>query len=100
MQVVPSLWYENTPFAALEALQFGLPVIASDLGGIAEVVRHEQNGLTFPPGDVIALAAILQRLRDSDELRLRLGGGGGVPAIADNAEVLLELYGRLAAEAR
>ncbi|MBK8095801.1 MAG: glycosyltransferase [Planctomycetes bacterium] len=100
VQVVPSLWYENTPFAALEALQFGLPVVASALGGIAEVVRHEQNGLTFPPGDVLALAAILRRLAGADELRLRLGSRGGVPAIADNVAALLELYGRLAAEAR
>lgn len=99
--VVPSLWYENTPFAALEGLQFGLPVVASDLGGIAEVVRDGQNGLTFPPGDVGALAAALQRLAADDGLRLRLGGGGGrVPAIADNATALVELYGRLVAEVR
>jgi glycosyltransferase involved in cell wall biosynthesis len=59
---VPSLWYENTPFSALEALQVGLPVVGSDLGGIAEIVQHEHNGLLFPAGDAAALAATIERV--------------------------------------
>jgi glycosyltransferase involved in cell wall biosynthesis len=60
--VVPSTWYENTPFVVLEAFAAGVPVVASDLGGLSEVVRDGQNGLLFRAGDAAALRAALQRL--------------------------------------
>lgn len=53
--VVPSTWYENTPFVVLEAFAAGVPVIASDLGGLSEVVRHDQNGRLFTAGDAVSL---------------------------------------------
>ena len=62
--VVPSLWYENTPFVVLEAFAGAVPVVASDLGGIAEIVQHEQNGELFARGDPDALGRCLQRLVD------------------------------------
>lgn len=62
--VVPSIWYENSPTVILEAFALGTPVIASDLGGMAELVHHEVNGLLFSPGDEEALAQQLQRLVD------------------------------------
>jgi glycosyltransferase involved in cell wall biosynthesis len=61
--VVPSLWYENTPFTILEALAFGLPVLASDLGGISEIVVHGSNGLLFRPGDPASMGDALARLQ-------------------------------------
>jgi glycosyltransferase involved in cell wall biosynthesis len=98
--VVPLLWYENTPFSMLEALWFGLPVVASDLGGIAEIVQHGRNGLLFPAGDVDALAAHLVRLAgDRDELR-SLGGGARVPDVEVDVGALLQLYARLLPRAR
>jgi glycosyltransferase involved in cell wall biosynthesis len=45
--VVPSIWYENTPLVIYSAQAAGCPVIASNLGGIAEVKHHEDNGLLF-----------------------------------------------------
>jgi glycosyltransferase involved in cell wall biosynthesis len=60
--IVPSTWYENTPFVVLEAFAAGIPVIASDLGGLSEVVEHERNGLLFQAGDAQALAAAIRRL--------------------------------------
>jgi glycosyltransferase involved in cell wall biosynthesis len=66
--VVPSLWYENSPNSILEAFVAGTPVVASDLGGMAELVRHEVNGLLFETGNALALAACLQRLIDEAEL--------------------------------
>ena len=48
---VPSIWIENAPFVIREAFAAGLPVVASNLGGMAERVRHEVNGLLFRPGD-------------------------------------------------
>jgi glycosyltransferase involved in cell wall biosynthesis len=96
--VAPSLWYENTPFSVLEALDFGLPVVASDLGGIAEVVEHERNGLLFPAGDSEALAAALARLGGDRPLLGRLAAGARVPGIDADVAALLALYGQLLAE--
>lgn len=70
--VVPSTWYENTPFVVLEAFAAGVPVIASDLGGLAEVVHHEQNGLLFRAGDAAALRAAIERLAHDPALHARL----------------------------
>jgi len=58
--VLPSLWYENQPFSILEAYACGKPVIASDLGGMTELVVHKQRGLLVPPGDVEALAEAMR----------------------------------------
>jgi glycosyltransferase involved in cell wall biosynthesis len=54
--ILPSIWYENQPFAIIEAFAAGKPVIASDLGGMTELVKHRETGLLVPPGDVKALA--------------------------------------------
>jgi glycosyltransferase involved in cell wall biosynthesis len=67
--VVPSLWFENAPLVIHTAQGMACPVIGSDMPGIAELVTHGENGLLFPPGDVDALAAILERLaRQRDEI--------------------------------
>ena len=60
--VVPSTWYENTPFVVLEAFMAGVPVIASDLGGLSEVVRDGENGLLFAAGDAAGLRAAIERV--------------------------------------
>jgi glycosyltransferase involved in cell wall biosynthesis len=88
---VPSLWYENTPFAVLEALHVGLPVVASDLGGIAEVVTEGSSGMLFPPGDDRRLAALLTQLA-TDRARLAALRPQQPPTIAGNVDRLLELY--------
>jgi len=48
---IPSVWQENSPGVAIHALSQGLPVIASDKGGIPELVSHNRNGLLVPAGD-------------------------------------------------
>jgi len=45
--VVPSIWWENSPLVIQEAFAHGRPVICSDIGGMAEKVAHEKNGLHF-----------------------------------------------------
>ncbi|MFN3241880.1 MAG: glycosyltransferase family 4 protein [Planctomycetota bacterium] len=60
--VVPSTWYENTPFVMLEAFAAGVPVIASDLGGLAEIVEPDRNGRTFRSGDVASLRAQIEHV--------------------------------------
>jgi glycosyltransferase involved in cell wall biosynthesis len=70
--VLPSL-SEAMPNALLEAMAVGLPVIASAVGGILDVVEHGRNGLLFTPGDIDALAACLFEIAQSPELREKLG---------------------------
>ena len=53
--VVPSIWWENSPLVIQEAFLHGRPVICSDIGGMAEKVEHEVNGLHFRVGDHAAL---------------------------------------------
>ena len=60
--VVPSTWYENTPFVMLEAFAAGVPVIASDLGGLSEVVEADRNGVVFRAGDADDLRAAVERV--------------------------------------
>src|SRR6185312_8103869 len=59
--VVPSIWVENSPLVIHEALQAHVPVITADIGGMAEYIRHEVNGLLFVHRDVRALAEQMQR---------------------------------------
>lgn len=93
--VVPSLWYENSPNVILEAFAHNTPVIASDFGGMAELVAHEANGLHFIKGDAGDLARHLRRLVEEPGLldRLTLGAAGTQPPTID-AEMsrLLTLY--------
>ncbi len=92
--VVPSLWYENTPFAILEALHAGVPVIASDLGGISEVVRDGENGRLFPAGDAEALGTLLARIAADPERELAFTLNDP-PHIDANVDALLALYADL-----
>ena len=70
--VLPS-FVEGMPMALLEAMSYGLPVIATPVGGVPEIVTHEHDGLLVPAGDVGALAAAIARLTNEPELRQRLG---------------------------
>lgn len=60
--VVPSLWFENRPLVILEAFCAGTPVLVSDLGGAAELVREGETGWRFPVGDAAGLAGRLEGL--------------------------------------
>lgn len=64
---------EGLPLAILEAMAAGLPIIATAVGGIPEVVRDGRHGLLVPPGDPAALAAALGKLATDDALRQKLG---------------------------
>jgi glycosyltransferase involved in cell wall biosynthesis len=60
--VVPSIWYENSPNVILEAFACGIPVLTSDLGGMAELVAHDVNGYLFAPNSVSSLRDALERI--------------------------------------
>ena len=89
--VLPSTWHENSPLILLDALQAKSPVIASDVGGITDVVKDGENGFLFPMGDVGALQQVMQRVIDCPELVLQLQSGASLPTIDDYAEILLQL---------
>jgi glycosyltransferase involved in cell wall biosynthesis len=59
--VVPSIWWENSPLVIQEAFAHGRPVICSDIGGMAEKVTHEVNGLHFRTNDPFSLADTIRR---------------------------------------
>jgi glycosyltransferase involved in cell wall biosynthesis len=67
---------EGGPISVLEAMAAGLPVVASDVGGVRELVADGTTGLLVPAGDPDALAAALKRLLADPELRRRLGAAG------------------------
>jgi glycosyltransferase involved in cell wall biosynthesis len=71
--VVPSEWWETFSYAAQEPLSRGIPVIASDLGALPELVRDGETGLLFPAGDAAALAERMARLWGDAGLRAELG---------------------------
>jgi len=65
--VLPSTCYENSPLTILEALYAGRPVVASNIGGMAELIRDGVNGLTFAVGDAADLADKLRTLAREPE---------------------------------
>jgi glycosyltransferase involved in cell wall biosynthesis/peptidoglycan/xylan/chitin deacetylase (PgdA/CDA1 family) len=67
---------EGIPVVLMEAMSSGLPVVASGISGIPELVDDGWNGLLVPPGDPAALAQALRRLAASASLRARLGAEG------------------------
>lgn len=74
--VIPSLWEEAFPYAALEALSLGVPVVASRVGGIPEIIEEGVNGFLFTKGSPEDLARVLQTASaDPDNLR-RMGEAG------------------------
>jgi colanic acid/amylovoran biosynthesis glycosyltransferase len=67
---------EGIPVVLMEAMAAGLPVVASRLSGIPELVTEGVSGILVPPGDPSALADALMRLAADPELRRRLGAAG------------------------
>jgi len=67
---------EGFPRTHLEAMQFGLPVIGTDIAGVREQITDGVNGFVVPPGDALALADALERLLQDADLRSRLGQAG------------------------
>jgi glycosyltransferase involved in cell wall biosynthesis len=91
--VVPSIWYENRPTVILEAHAAQTPVVAARLGGMAELIRHDENGLLFEAGSVEDLTRQLQRLLDELDLLSRLRSGiQPVPAVEEEIARLTSIY--------
>ncbi|MBW4646747.1 MAG: glycosyltransferase family 4 protein [Goleter apudmare HA4340-LM2] len=72
---VPSQWLETGPMVVLEAFAVGVPVIGSNLGGIAELVQSEVNGILVEPNSIEAWTQALQRLCQDRKLLKKLSTG-------------------------
>ena len=70
--MLPSLW-ENCPYSCLEAMAAGRAIVASDQGGLPELIRHGHNGMLATTGEPESFASHLKALIDDEALRLRLG---------------------------
>lgn len=77
--LMPSRW-EGFGLAAAEAMAANLPVIATDIPPLRELIDHERTGLLVQPADVVALTDAIERLLEDRELRSRLGAAAGKQA--------------------
>ena len=94
--VVPSIWWENSPLVIQEAFLHGRPVICSDIGGMAEKVTHDVDGLHFRRGDAQHLADVIRRAAETPGLWERLQAGiGPVHGMDEHVTWLSDLYGDL-----
>ncbi|MEW6108622.1 MAG: glycosyltransferase family 4 protein [Nitrospirota bacterium] len=100
--VFPSL-REGMPNSLLEAMSCGLPVIASKIGGVVDVVEDGKSGILFEPGDVSGLASAMIILLKDKELRQKLGAEARKRAVEDFsidrvADEYIKLYQKLLTE--
>lgn len=94
--VVPSLWFDF-PLVIYEAFATGTPVIATNLGGMAEAVTDETGGLLFERGDVEGLTKQMRRILVESDLLERLRAGiPPVKTIEEEVSELEEMYTTLA----
>lgn len=101
--VLASEW-EGRPVAVMEALACGVPVVATAVGGVPDMVQDGDNGLLVRPHDVQGLAAALVRALTDDELRARLAAGAVASRLEHDvsraARRLEDAYVRLSAGER
>jgi glycosyltransferase involved in cell wall biosynthesis len=97
--VMPSLWYEGLPMTAVEAYAAALPLVASDIGSLADIVADGRTGRLVPPGDAAALARSVDEIAEFPALRDRLRAGARAEYLARytaerNYTLLMEGYRR------
>lgn len=86
VQAVPSLWSEPFGMVAAEAQMRGTAVVASDSGGLREIVKHGETGFLFPTGQVEALTESLLTLLQNRDLAEQMGQDGRKIAVAQFSE--------------
>jgi glycosyltransferase involved in cell wall biosynthesis len=95
---VPSLWWENAPLVILEAFRHRRPVICTGIGGMAEMVAHDLNGLHAPQDDPAGWTATMQDAAAADGPWQRLADGIAPPRdLATVADDHIALYRSLLA---
>jgi glycosyltransferase involved in cell wall biosynthesis len=90
--VAPSLWPEPFGLVALEAAAAGKATIASDIGGLKDIVVDGETGILVAPGDRPALAGAMQRLIADEDLRQRLGAAARQRAATFSPEAIVPRF--------
>jgi glycosyltransferase involved in cell wall biosynthesis len=94
--IVPSIWWENSPLVIQEAFLHGRPVICSDIGGMAEKVTDDVDGMHFRRGDAEHLAQVIRRAAETPGLWDRLQTGiPPVHTMDEHVAMVSALYGEL-----
>jgi glycosyltransferase involved in cell wall biosynthesis len=98
--VVPSICYETFGMVCAEAFAAGLPILASSIGGLPEIVEDGVSGHLFPPGDAAALAATLGLFKDGSDKILKMRRAARQKfethfSEERNYEILMRIYGEL-----
>lgn len=93
LAIVPSLWQEPLGLVVLEAMACGLPVVASAVGGIPEMITHRENGLLVPPGDSSALASAIDSVMGDQTLYKHLRDGVRQTVIPSYYDLALKAIG-------
>jgi glycosyltransferase involved in cell wall biosynthesis len=91
VMVMPSRWYENSPNVILEAYEMGVPMVVTNLGGMAELVQHEHNGLVFTLNDASDLRHQVARLLHEPGLLGHLRAG--IPPVKTIDTEMREIVG-------
>ncbi len=96
---------ENLPIAILEAMAAALPVVATRVGGVPELVVDGQTGLVVEPDDAVALANALRQFVDNEDQRVTFGEAGALRASTSfraeaSARLTVELYENSCASSR
>ncbi|MFZ4632502.1 MAG: glycosyltransferase [Patescibacteria group bacterium] len=92
--IIPSIWYENMPLSLLEALNLGKLVIASNIGGIPEIIKDGQNGFLFKAGDKNDLALKIKNLDNINTLNIKDSALKSVESFnpRENARLVQNIY--------
>jgi len=87
--------WEGLPLAMIEAMAAGLPVVATSVGCVPEVIQHGRSGLLIPPGDKVALIAALRDLATNDSLRREMGTAARERSLAFSVDAMVAAYEEL-----
>jgi glycosyltransferase involved in cell wall biosynthesis len=85
VSIFPTVCNDASPLAPAEAMSSGIPVVASRIGGLPEIVTHEETGLLVPPDNPAALASAIIRLLEDENLRRSMGEAGRKRALQNFA---------------
>jgi glycosyltransferase involved in cell wall biosynthesis len=98
LAIVPSHWGEAFGLTVVEAMAAGVPVIATRVGGIPELISHQRTGILIPPKSAEALAEAIRELLHDPEKRAQLSAAGredarsrfGVERVVEDLDHILE----------
>ncbi len=94
--IMPSIWYEAYGLSILEAFANKIPVIATDIGGIPNIVHDKRNGLLFKRGDVLGLKQKMERVINEPGLIQKFRENiPGVKSVNEECDELLDIYKKL-----